>query len=78
MADSKKNKRWREMKWIEATNDRLLKENEKKWEEEERMIAIDKRSQHKYRDTHHWVRVYWLLTLFCSAAPQAPIVLFIC
>lgn len=49
MADGKKSKKYREMKWIEAKNDRLLKENEKKWEEEERMIATDRWPQHKYR-----------------------------
>lgn len=29
-AESKKNKAWRETKWTEVTDDRLLKENEKK------------------------------------------------
>lgn len=42
MVDGKKSKKYREMKWIEVKNDRLLKENEKKWEEEERMIVIDR------------------------------------
>jgi hypothetical protein len=29
------------MKWIEAINERLLKENKKEWEQEERMIAME-------------------------------------
>lgn len=65
------------MEWIEATNERLLKEKENKWEEEERMIAIQIWPQHKHRDIHHQVHTYWLLTLFSSTLPQAPIILYI-
>lgn len=33
MVDSRKSMKWGEMKWSEATNDRLLKENEKRKKE---------------------------------------------
>lgn len=77
MADSKKGKKWKEMKWIETTNVRLLKENFKK-------IRRGRRNNNHWYVATAQIRRHLPLGLCMlianTALPcgtQAPIILFI-